>query len=155
MGQAPLPGVVSSQWSPTGVEKVWYEFIKAVKPEVRLENSKEVCKAMGVMQFSTVRMLQGLNPVQLMQSRSEWGGVTDDVWGIICSLHTASVPEPTSIVVKKVQKEKQLGVSNSPAVQVVGLLKMSTQLRTSRMLRHCFVRCLVSVKMLLCRSRRP
>ena len=108
-GQAPLPGVMVSQWSPTGVEKVWYEFIKVVKPKVSLENNKAVCKSMGVMKFSTVRMFQGLNPVQLMQSRSEWGGVTDDVWGIICSLHSASVPEPTSIVVKKVRKEEQLG----------------------------------------------
>ena len=105
-GQAQLPGVMVSQWSPTGVEKVWYEFIKAVKPEVGLENSKEVCKAMGVMQFSTTRMFQGLHPVQLIQSGPEWGGVTDDVWDIICYLHTASVPEPTSLVVKKVQKEE-------------------------------------------------
>ena len=96
LGQAPLPGVIVSPWSPTGVEKVWYEFLKSVKPEVSLENVKEVCKAMGVMQFSNVSMFQGLKPIQLIESRPEWGGVTDDVWDIICSLHTATVPEPTS-----------------------------------------------------------
>ena len=52
-----------SQWSPTGVEKVWYEFLKLVKPEVSLDNVKEVCKAMGVMQFSNVSMFQGLKPI--------------------------------------------------------------------------------------------
>ena len=62
-GQDPLPVVMASQWSPTGVEKVWYEFIKAVKPEVSLENSKEVCKAMGVILFSKGRMFQALKPV--------------------------------------------------------------------------------------------
>ena len=134
--QASSAGVMVTQWSPIGVEKVWYEFIKLVKPEVNLDDVKEVCKAMGVMQFSKVRMFQGLKPIQLIESRPEWGGVTDDVWDIICSLHTASVPEPPSLVMKKVQKEGKVGVSNSPAVQVVGLLKMSTQLRTNRMLRQ-------------------
>ena len=93
--RATSTGVMVSPWSPTGVEKVWYEFIKVVKPGVKLDNVKEVCKAMGVMQFSIVRMFQGLHPLQLMESRPEWGGVTDDVWDIICSLHTATVPEPT------------------------------------------------------------
>ena len=124
--RATSTGVMVSPWSPTGVEKVWYEFLKSVKPEVSLDNVKEVCKAMGVMQFSNVSMSQGLKPIQLIQSRPEWGDVTDDVWDIICSLHTATVPEPTSFVVKKVQKEDKVGLSNSPAVQVVGLLKMAT-----------------------------
>ena len=55
--------------------------------------------------FSIVRMFQALKPVQLMQSRPEWGGVTADVWDIICYLHTASVPEPKPVVVRTVKKE--------------------------------------------------
>ena len=109
--QASSTGVMVSPWSPSGVEKVWYEFIKVVKPGLTVEQVKEVCRAMGVMQFSSVRMFQGLHLPQLMQSRSEWGGVTDDVWDIICSLHSASVPEPTSMTVKKVKKESGVGVS--------------------------------------------
>ena len=134
--QASSTGVMVSPWSPSGVEKVWYEFINAVKPGVTEEQVKEVCSAMRVMQFSSVRMFQGLLLPQLMQSRSEWGGITDEVWDLICFLHSASVPEPTSMTVKKVKKESGVGVSNSPALQVVGLLKMSTQLRTNRMLRQ-------------------
>ena len=30
--QASSTGVMVSPWSPSGVEKVWYEFIKVVKP---------------------------------------------------------------------------------------------------------------------------
>ena len=60
-GQAPSTGVMVSQWSPTGVEQVWYEFIKVVKPGLTVEQVKEVCSAMGAMQFSSVRMFQGLH----------------------------------------------------------------------------------------------
>ena len=76
--QASSTGVMVSPWSPSGVEKVWYEFIKVVKPGLTVEQVKEVCSAMGVMQFSSVRMFQGLHLPQLIQSRSEWGGVTDE-----------------------------------------------------------------------------
>ena len=41
--QAPATGVTVTQWSPTGVEKVWYEFLNSIKPEVSLDNVKAVC----------------------------------------------------------------------------------------------------------------
>ena len=67
--QASSAGVMVTQWSPIGVEKVWYEFIKSVKSEVSLDNVKAVCNAMGVMQFSIVSMFQGFTPRQLIESR--------------------------------------------------------------------------------------
>ena len=40
--QSSSPGVMVSPWSPTGVEKVWYEFITLVKPGLKVEQVKEL-----------------------------------------------------------------------------------------------------------------
>ena len=47
-------GIMVSQWAPSGTEKVWYEFITEVAPELSLEVCKVVCNAMKVMEFSSV-----------------------------------------------------------------------------------------------------
>ena len=114
-----------SRWAPSGTEKLWYEFIKEVKPELSLEVCKVVCNAMKVMEFSSVRMFQALTPVQLRDSRESWVGVTDDVWDVICFLKVASVPAPKPVFVKKSSQGVHVGLDNSPAVQVVGLSKTS------------------------------
>ena len=86
---APVPGVRVRPWTPSGVEEVWIDFIKEVKPDLEVAISKAVCGAMKVMEFSSVRMFQALTRVQLRDSRESWVGVTDDVWEVISSLEVA------------------------------------------------------------------
>ena len=123
-------------WAPSGVEKNWYEFIKEVQIDLGVETCKEVCKVMKVMEFSTVQMFQASKPVQLLKSKQEWEGLSDDVWEVICFLRSASVPAPKPVMMKRSSQASNLVLRRSPAVQVVGLLKTSVQLRTSKMLRQ-------------------
>ena len=76
-----VPGVskatplIPVDWTPTGVEKVWFEFFSAVVPDVESDVNRTIRAAMKIMEFDQVREFQALSANSCLLSARKAGSV--------------------------------------------------------------------------------
>ena len=127
-----------ASWSPSPTEQLWLDFISKSTPGLAQDVLRFLCTSMARMGFIRVRDFQSLHASQLEESRNQWPQMTDEVWLQVKRLRQAVIPaavKPQALV-KAESGCQVLGVQVSPASQVVGMLKSSITVRSSRVLRQ-------------------
>ena len=80
-----------TSWVPTGPEVVWEKFVCDRLSDVTRAEVKMLCESFAEMGFFTGEHFQVLQPRELLESRSEWHMLTDNMFEKVRALLVARV----------------------------------------------------------------